>query len=769
MAYKTAAELFGDGGVWGTQVPIDLGPPSGVYDPTNRGIGFGEQLTSAIANRSHYALALNDDDLNARLVVFETDGLDAAYRGGALATPGSGRVIVKDGGAVETTSALGSQYADDVANAHFRADAFGDTTSGGGFDFRGRAVASPAYGVMSRMNLDPSVTYTTMLDSEAVTLNPGGVGGAVVRFPSSVHNGTNTDVALQGLDFLEITGTASDDGLYRVYGLGPTNADLLVRKLDNSVPAFLAGAAATSKFFVANAVTSGMTNVSSGLAVSATGNEDAVLAIFGRDTDGLLGTGPTPALAFYPQREDGGSPGALAYFTSTGRLKSAVTADGLSTKARDIEWVEGGLPIINVNKSEGGLSGYHEVGLLVRDENGSTSSYAGLETRGRIIESATYGVNASINGTFAAPMGRVILPDSDGTPLPPAGQLHGFWATLVQPGATLVKILTGTGAGRYYRLGSVTLDAVFTNPDEMALTHLDGSALDPGELPTAGALTFAFYSSTTVGGRTAPVAVDSGPAGWTAPADITPNTLLERSTDTAGDYDGLTAGVVRGRLMGSRPFDPLTASPGVPLTLDVPWVVEPGGEIYTKGEIISDDLVQGDSLEVSGGYVVACAQTDRTVNIDLRIGQSEQDAAGVPYWRFDRTNGWWECIGTNGTDAAIYFPILYTGRLMETEVQVYENTLGQFVYAALQIVTPVWGTPSSAPTFVAANEGTFAGSGGVPWGEVVVNHSLGLGTLINLSTNGYAIRVRATQIGARIRAIRQSIRYISMGPGGIGG
>jgi hypothetical protein len=179
--------------------------------------------------------------------------------------------------------------------------------------------------------------------------------------------------------------------------------------------------------------------------------------------------------------------------------------------------------------------------------------------------------------------------------------------------------------------------------------------------------------------------------------------------------------------------------------------------------------VQGDSLEVSGGYVVACAQTDRTVNIDLRIGQSEQDAAGVPYWRFDRTNGWWECIGTNGTDAAIYFPILYTGRLMETEVQVYEDTLGQFVYAALQIVTPVWGTPSSAPTFVAANEGTFAGSGGVPWGEVVVNHSLGLGTLINLSTNGYAIRVRATQIGARIRAIRQSIRYISMGPGGIGG
>ena len=366
-------------------------------------------------------------------------------------------------------------------------------------------------------------------------------------------------------------------------------------------------------------------------------------------------------------------------------------------------------------------------------------------------------------------MGRVILPDSDGTPPPPAGQFHGAWAQFVQPGATLVKILSGTGIGRYYLLSSVTVDPVPTNTDEIALTHLDGSALTPGELPTAGALTFCFYARTTFGGRVAPIAVDSGPASWPLPTDITPNTLLNTSTDTSGDFTGRTAGVVRGRIMGARVADP-AATLGVPLTMDVPWVVEPGGEIYTKGEIVSDGLVQGDSLRVDGTYIVTCDQTDRTVNVDLRTGQSEEDAAGVPLWRFDRANGWWECITIGGTgDAAIYFPILFTGQLMLTEVQAYENTFGQFVYAALQITAPVWGTPSTAPTVTNANEGLFAGSGGVPWGEVSVNHSLGLGTTINLGSDSYAIRVRATQVGARIRAVRHSVRFTSIGPGGIGG
>ena len=600
MAYRTAAELFGDNGAFGTQVPIDFGPPAGVYDPTNRGIGFGEQLTSAIANRSHWALGENTDDLNTRLVVFETTGLDAAYRGGTLATPGSGRLITKDGGAVETTSTLTVQYTDDPANAHFRADALGDTTSGGGFDFRGSAVAVPAYGVLSRLNLSPSNNYTTMAASEPVVLNPLGLGADIVRFPSNVNNGSNTDVALSGLDFVEIAGGAIN-GLYRIFSIGPATTDLVVRELDGAIPVFPPNTAATSVFFVANMATSALAGLNVGAAVSATSSEDTALAIFGRDMDGVFGTGPEAALGFYPQREDGGSPGPLTFFTSSGRLKSFLTADGLATAARIIEWEEGGLPIVNVDKSEGGLSGFHEVGILVADKEGSTSSYAGLETRGRIIESTTLGVGASINGTYTA-LGVIELTDSDGTPPAPAGQAHGLWAALVQPGATLVKILTGTGAGRHYLLSSVTIDPVPTNRDSITITHLDGSVLDPGELPTSGSFTFRFYARTTVGGHTAPIAVSNSPFGWVAPADVTPNTILCPSTDVFGsaDPDGPVAAVVAGTLIGAN--SPTTAGTH---TLDVPWVLDQNGFFFTRsGVLASLSATQFATLQGGALYVL---------------------------------------------------------------------------------------------------------------------------------------------------------------------
>jgi hypothetical protein len=102
MAIKSKEEMFGDGGGFGPAVPFSVVAPGG-HSAGNRGIAFGEQLTAAVANRTHYALALNDEDLDARVVPFESDGLDAAYRLGALAVPGGGREIDIDGGAVRLT------------------------------------------------------------------------------------------------------------------------------------------------------------------------------------------------------------------------------------------------------------------------------------------------------------------------------------------------------------------------------------------------------------------------------------------------------------------------------------------------------------------------------------------------------------------------------------------------------------------------------------------------------------------------------------------
>jgi hypothetical protein len=213
----------------------------------------------------------------------------------------------------------------------------------------------------------------------------------------------------------------------------------------------------------------------------------------------------------------------------------------------------------------------------------------------------------------------------------------------------------------------------------------------------------------------------------------------------------------------------VTASPGLtagPYTLSahLAWILTGDGDFYTDGSI------SGDSLRMNSGYTVSCEQTDRTVNIDLRIGQPEHTAAGVPCWRFDRANGWWELIDLNGgADAAIYFPIEFTGRLMTTYVQAFAAAGAiHSVLAALQITAPAWGTPGTAPTVTNANESTIIFGIGA-WGEDFINHSLGLGTVINLGTNNYAIRIRGQRVGDRIRAIKHSIRYSTIGPGGIGG
>ena len=80
MAIKDAKTIFGDGaGVPGDAgwVPIDTSAPSGKA-AANRGIDTAEQVTAAIQNRPAYALARNDEDLDARMTTLETGGIDDA-------------------------------------------------------------------------------------------------------------------------------------------------------------------------------------------------------------------------------------------------------------------------------------------------------------------------------------------------------------------------------------------------------------------------------------------------------------------------------------------------------------------------------------------------------------------------------------------------------------------------------------------------------------------------------------------------------------------
>lgn len=768
MAFKTAAELFGDDTItWGTKVPIDTGAPAGTYDSTNRGIGFGEPLTSAVGNRSHYALALNDEDINTRLALWEVEGLNAAYDLGAAAVPGGGREITKDGGAVETTSALAAQYADDIANAHFRANALGDSTPGGGFDFRGNLAS--AYGLLSRKNGAIAGAYTSLTASVAATLNPGGAGGAVVRFTvGTVSAGGFTDIGFEALDFVEITGAGSFDGLYWVFSLGAAPAtDLEVRRLDGTTPAFTASTAATARVFRAGLLSSpGMSLVSgsTGAAISAGLSEDVALGLFA-DIETSTGGG-SDALRFMYKNRSGGY-GLATYVTAMGQLYSGAGASLFGTEARAMERVHGGTAVVTVDKGEE-TGGYHEVGVLVTDLTGDVNSLAPLESRGRAVQSSL-GIGTSLPGTYTAPMGTIDLTDTG--PTPPGDLYKKYWALGVQPGMTIVNIMSGTGAGRHYLLSAVNLP--LAGDDQAVLTHLDGSALDPGELPVAGAMTLRFVQRQVFGGALPPITLNGSPAGFdhfaTTPTDFTTSSFLGMPNDTAGDSTGRIAAAVRGDLYGVIPlYSADFVAPGTytGVTAKATWVLRyADGSFYSAGNITADQSMHCDDLTMLGASAIPCASVDTTINQHLLTGLPEDGATGLAQWRWDQANGVWVSLVSG---AILYFPVTWSGRFMTTDIQVFHaNTGSHNIKASLQVVTPDWGNPSNAPAYANGNETTSTAANS--WHEINISHGVGSGTLVTLGSKSYAIRVECGAVGDKVQALRHSIRFTQIGPGGIGG
>lgn len=250
MTIKTAAEMFGDGSGGNPQVPIDLNSPPG-YNANNRGVAFGEQVTSAIKNRTPYSLVLNDEDLNTRLAPFETTGLDAAYRLGTVASAGGGRVITVDGGAVETQSAFSSLGGDQT---HYRANALSDS-EGGGILFEARTrrawagAASgpePYAGYADLILLAWSSGYSILTESMTGQLNPGGAGTALFRLdvgPEQFSDTGKTNLVLN-VDLLEISGSAAHDGLYKI-ATTPADDDVTLTYLDGSAPTFSISEAVT--------------------------------------------------------------------------------------------------------------------------------------------------------------------------------------------------------------------------------------------------------------------------------------------------------------------------------------------------------------------------------------------------------------------------------------------------------------------------------------------------------------------------------------------
>jgi hypothetical protein len=332
MAYKTAPEMFGDGGGFGPAVPYSVSNPPGT-SAGNRGIQFGEQLTASIANRTHYALALNTDNLNTRLAAWETGGLDAAYRGGAAAVPGIGSAITLDGKAISTTSALAAMYGQDQSNAHWRADMSADVASVGiGFEVRGRGLA----GLLHFEQLDSLTQDSNLVGTNLpVVLNPGGASPTTVRVTGQQPHISSASDILFDFDFLliDISGTKK---LYVLIGTDAPNTDVRVANVDGTAPTFAANQAATAAFYRPHfgSFNGLSTRVNPRGSLFASGkrtvSRSALDVIGGRSTSD---TTMTDIALRIMRRTSGGAPIPTLQETSLGRSIRTSSVDGYSAQA----------------------------------------------------------------------------------------------------------------------------------------------------------------------------------------------------------------------------------------------------------------------------------------------------------------------------------------------------------------------------------------------------------------------------------------------------
>lgn len=516
MTFKSAAQLFGDGGANGAIAPVSTSPGAGLGS-ANRAVAFGEALTAAIANRIGFALALNDENLNTRLASFETTGLDAAYDLGTIASAGGGRVITKDGGAVEAQSAhaVTGDAARDVAL--FRANALSDTAGVGiGYDFKGRRVGSnaqsgddPLAGFMDRRILAQSSGNTILVASESAVLNASSTGATRIRLATGgrkFHTGGIGDV-IPGYDLIEVTGASTFNGLYLVLSLvGATDTDITVSKLDGTAPSFTADTAATIAVYRPRFSSGGAhsSRVNSGLsAVTAVGELGQLSCV-----------DVVPGGASYAVRvmADGVSTDReIASLDRYGRYTTTVVNADLVTDAA--KNAHGGGPAYrHVNDIAGYASSFVAESL---DAGASVQGFTALTTRQDAVLTPTLGPTLAFTYTAnSAATGELTITTA----------LAANWIYMLVPLGSVLEITGGTAYdGTYVIYRTTTTPRVYVK-------RLDGTV--PSHFPSSGSGSGRWCSISIVG-HTSAYAINTDLRG-TALKFIQINNLFSTGPSSAG-------------------------------------------------------------------------------------------------------------------------------------------------------------------------------------------------------------------------------------------
>ena len=594
MAIKTAAEMFGDGGGGNPQVPLDTGNPPG-YHADNRGVAFGEQVTSAIKNRTPYALVLNDEDLNTRLADFEVRGLDGAYDLGTVGPSGGGRQIIKDGGAIETVSALVLQHGDDLSNAHFRANLTGDTLGGGvGFDVA-LADSVPQTGVLVRNQL----TYagkTIWAPGATGTLNVGGGAPTQITLSGGAQftDGAETDL-LEG-DLIEVSGSTSDDGLYRLDTISGQFTALLAN-LDGTAPSFTGTDACTATAYRAALATvdPGLTSGVDGVVVRGMPNTDGALTIVGGRASGVA-QGAEYALRFRGVALDGTLLDPVSQFDSVGSWKywgTVADVPGASllnfrSAAIDIDR--------DVNSADGTM------GMVSRPSNTKETDYSLLSLEqvwdlGTVARAFDF-----LGGTDEIQITGIVGSEDY---LPVVG--------------TVIEIVTPSAQAGFYR--------VSTKPGVDTYRLADFAGGTSLSLPNSGSGTCRMYSMNVIGRAME----------WTQGVFSTTNSVGSVNNDvrtgalfSAGDGDGSTAvvcvapgdGVGGNERFFIRGIKALADNGG---EADAEtFQVDSDGNIETMGLLAATgNIISGGN--VYGGEFSHVSPISRTIILGARTGDAEAD------------------------------------------------------------------------------------------------------------------------------------------------
>lgn len=266
--------------------------------------------------------------------------LDEAYRAGDPFTPGAGRVITVDGGAVEAQP--DNTAGGDTFNASFRVDTTAVTTNAAalvGFDFKGSGSIDPYAGFIDRRVFAPTTGDTVLADpftcnvvGNVVTVTTGGN-----KFWTSL--GVPRSLLMIPFDLIEIEGVT-----YLILSLDtalPAGSSVVIVNLDGTaVNLTLTGVTAKvyrTRFYTSRGNTGFYPlNFNSWFAAqswSETLNDEPIgaLNLFAGSNTAISpgdGGGSTASLAFWSKFVTGGNTLEVrspTYFDTFGRLNSSLT------------------------------------------------------------------------------------------------------------------------------------------------------------------------------------------------------------------------------------------------------------------------------------------------------------------------------------------------------------------------------------------------------------------------------------------------------------